>query len=171
MVRRDRHLCEGIGREQCAGRRPIERCVARGWRGVARQGDWRRREPGSDASGTHRVRTRRGADQYRLHRQLRRGRLLRQRGQHQDRPGGCKTVGPVDGEEAGRTAGRDDRRGCRAGAGEQPAPGAGAVDRRDRRRARDRGSAAADRGLGGTRRARPHDRRSGRRRYAGPPRA
>ena len=77
------------------------------------------RQPRSDPARPDRVRPGRRPDQHRLHRQLRRRRHLRPRGQHQDparRRGGG---GPADRGRPGHPARLDDRRGRPAGAGAQ----------------------------------------------------
>ena len=90
----------------------------------------------SPSSGRIEYAAARRPDQHRLHRQLRRRRHLRPRGQHQDpaRPGGRGRR--PDREAAQRAARRDDRRGRRAGAARQlrAEPRARQRARRTRRR-------------------------------------
>ena len=99
-------------------------------------GGRRGRQPRPHPARPDRVRPERRPDQHRLHRQLRRRRHLRPRGQHQDpaRPG--DGVGRHDREAAQRAAGVDDRRGRPAGAGRQLRAEPRAGERRGRRAAR-----------------------------------
>ena len=92
---------------------------------AAGQGRRRGRQPRLHPARADRVRPARRPHQHRLHRQLRRGRLLRPRGQHQDpaQPGGRRRR--HDPQAARQAAGRHDRRrGHRRAPGQLP-PGAG----------------------------------------------
>ncbi len=109
LERRDRHLREVGGRELRRRGRQGQRPGARRRGAAARAGRRRGRQPGADPARPHRGRPRRGAAQHGRDRQLRRGRLLRPRGQHQDpaRPRGARR-GAVAGRPQ-RAARRDDR--------------------------------------------------------------
>ena len=84
VERRHRYLCEGHCGDRRRCRRPGQQRVARQWQGTALQGGGRGRQPGHDPEGPHRGRASRRAVEHRFHRQLRRRRHLRPRGEHQD---------------------------------------------------------------------------------------
>ena len=86
--------------------------------------------------GPDRVRPRRRPDLHRLHRQHRRGGLLRPRGQHQDPARRRGHRRRADRARPRRAAGRDDRRGRRAGAAGQLRAGARRSATPGRRRTR-----------------------------------
>ena len=84
VERRHRHLRQGRDRVGRRRRRPRQRRGPGERKPGARQGDRRGRQPRRHIAGPHRVRPRRRPDQHRRDGQLRRRRLLRPRGQHQD---------------------------------------------------------------------------------------
>ena len=117
VERRYRHLHQGRDRVGRRRRRPRQRSGSGQRKSGARQGDRRGRQPRRHLVGAGRVRPGRRPDQHRCDGQLRRRRLLRPRGEHQD-PGRL-TGHPGQGgrRRAHRAAGVDDRRGGRARAG------------------------------------------------------
>ena len=136
LERRHRHLRQGLHRGPPLDRRPRQRRHPGRRQAAAGQGGRRGRQPRPVAARPHRGGVLRGAGQHRRHRQLRRRRHLRPRGQHQDpaRRGG--PPGPAHHRAAQRGARLDDRRRRRARAARQlraeraarQRPGAGALD-------------------------------------------
>ena len=84
VQRRHRHLHQGRDGVRRRRRRPSQRHDPGERKPGARQGDRRRRQPRRHLAGPCRVRPRRRPHQHRRAGQLRRRRLLRPRGQHQD---------------------------------------------------------------------------------------
>ena len=136
VERRHRHLRQGLDRGPPLDRRPRQRRHPGRRQAAAGQGGRRGRQPRPVAARPHRGGALRGAGQHRRHRQLRRRRHLRPRGQHQDP---ARRGGPPrrpHHRAAQRAARVDDRRRRRARAArqlraERPArqrPGAGALD-------------------------------------------
>ena len=97
---------------QRGGRRPHQRRRPGGWPGAARGRRRRGRQPGLHPGRADRVRAHRRAHQHRCHRQLRRRRLLRPRGQSED-PAGAGHRGRRAGHGGPKpaAAGRGRRRG------------------------------------------------------------
>ena len=157
LQRRHRHLRQGVDRGGRRRRRSRERSRPRRRHGGPGPGHRRRRQPRPDAAGAPRVLAARRQPEHRRHRQLRRRRHVGSRGQHQDpaRRAAARRAAREP-HRPQRPAARDDRQRVRAGAGRQPAAGAGADARRPAQR----------RGLRELRRVRPG---AGRRR-ADPPR-
>ena len=107
VVRRHRHLRQGVERDARRRRRPRQRRRARRRRPAPGARRRRGREPRAHPARAHRVRGARRQDQHRRDRQLRRRRHLRPRGQHQD---------PLRrGDGAGRHGPRGARRCCSPG--------------------------------------------------------
>ena len=157
LERRHRHLRQGGDGDQRGRRGPRQRRRARQRLAAALPDGWRGRQPRLHPARSRRVRARRWADLHRRHRQLRRSRLQRPRGQHQDPPRRTRRRRRADGRAAQRVARIDDRRGGRAGARPQHRPDIGARDgapagRGDGERARSLHRRA---GVGGVARPRP----------------
>ena len=173
VERRHRHVREGGGRDERRRGRPHQRRGARRCEHVALPGRRRGRQPRVHAAGPGGVRARGWTDQHRCHRQLRRRRHVRPRGEHQDPPATGDRHGCARGRRARAAAGRDDRsgrgpragrqrgpgqrpgdrvgRGARPGGGARPSDGAARADRRTRPRAR---GVAEREGVAGTSRSR-----------------
>ena len=186
MVRRDRHLCEGRQRDAT----PRSAIRANDALRVERR-EIRAKVIGEGANlgvhpgRAHRIRAAHGGrDQHRLHRQFGRASIARTtRSTSRSRWPPPSARGQLSEPAPRRAARGDDRRGRRAGAGGQPAAGAGPVDRAERAGQRGRlAYAAADRDARGLRPARPAQprgwptasalaRRAGRRAGADPARA
>ena len=77
LVRRHRHLHQGVIPDPCPGRRSGQRCAARRCARRSRQGHRRRRQPGHQPGRADRVCDARRAHQHRLHRQYRRASIVR----------------------------------------------------------------------------------------------
>ena len=181
---RRRSTCSGTAASAPTSRPPTEThadagdkandAVRRRRRGAALPGRRRGRQPRLHPARPDRVRARGRPDQHRRDRQRRRGQLLRPRGQHQDPARRARRRRRHDREAAQRAAGRDDRRGRRAGAvrqlhadpGAEPRARAGGADGR-RPRAADP-PARAGRGSGPRDRV-PAQRRGDHRAQGGPP--
>ncbi|MDZ7825833.1 MAG: NAD-glutamate dehydrogenase [Gammaproteobacteria bacterium] len=159
LERRHRHLRQGIGRVPCRGGGQGQRHAAGRRPSAACPGGGGRRQSGADPARPDRGGVRRRGPQHRLHRQLRRRRLLRPRGEHQAAAGRGRRCRRSHHEAAQRTARVHDGRGSRSGADQQlpsgpgPEPGDAPRDRPDGRvpalRHPDGGGAGTGPGAGG----------------------
>ncbi|MDZ7748425.1 MAG: NAD-glutamate dehydrogenase [Halofilum sp. (in: g-proteobacteria)] len=128
LARRHRHLPQGQLGERGGRRRPRQPPGARQRRRDALPRGRRGREPRLHPGRARRVRAQRRLHQYRFHRQLRRRRLLRPRGQHQDPAQRGRRRGQAQPGGSQQAARGHDRRGRPARAAQQLPADAGAVD-------------------------------------------
>ena len=112
LERRHRHRRQGLRRDRRRRARPLERRDPRRRPRAARPGRGGGRQPRLHAPGARGVLLARRAHQRGLHRQLRRGRLLRPRGQPQD-PARARGVARRDDPTRPRRAARGGHRGRR----------------------------------------------------------